>query len=251
MPVSVKKHSSCASFGHAIQQQKPLCSPWCCIFRADFPEGPLLRRSVSFSHTHTGMFTLLDLSVSSLRRGRANLLCIVPTSRGWSPKGIHSRCSLFLFRLIFSKGPLLRRSFVCFADAGDARAQGGTAPTRPWSRIIVVVIIIVSVVIIISIIIMYIYIYIYTEREREREREMMIWYSINLINILYHYHASLEPGTRTRSMFRHWAGARVYTHTHMCIYVYVYVYVCIYIYIYNTIYIYIYIYRRWCVWGVC
>ena len=44
----------------------------------------------------TKMFTLLDLCVSSLRRGHANILCIVPSLTDDPRKGIHAlRCLVF------------------------------------------------------------------------------------------------------------------------------------------------------------
>ena len=50
LPVSVKKHSSYVSLGHATQQQKLQSSPRFGVFKADFPTGLLIRRSV-FSQT--------------------------------------------------------------------------------------------------------------------------------------------------------------------------------------------------------
>ena len=48
------------------------------------------------------LFTLLDLCVSSLRRGHANLLCIVPSLTDDPPKGIHDcltcSCSATLWK---------------------------------------------------------------------------------------------------------------------------------------------------------
>ena len=85
-------------------------------------------------YIHVNLFTLLDLCVSSLRRGHVNLLCIVPSLTD-DPRResiyIYANlicCRMFYADLYLLVGALLARKPLAIRDLNTYRPSGAFSP---------------------------------------------------------------------------------------------------------------------------
>ena len=118
------------------------------------------------------MFTLLDVCVSSLRRGHANHLCVVLILAD-DPRRESEMPWHFLRTVVVGELTRIHLLWLCVSSVSalpeapdryrSASGPGGT-PSRwrlAWARC--------------SGHVQYVYIYIYIHRERERERDMIVY----------------------------------------------------------------------------